>query len=137
MIVRERGQSMVEFAIVSPLFLLLLVGVAALGVVARTDGAVAAVASESARAAALASTPASAVAAGQARGAAVASGYGLNPGEVAVKIDTNAFGRGGRVAATADYTLVLNLPLLDTALSTVSFERRGIEPVAPNRSFRP
>jgi len=61
---RARGQALVEFVLVTPLFLLLIVGVMALGVVVRTDGAVSAIATEAARAAALASTPAAAVTAG-------------------------------------------------------------------------
>src|SRR5919206_1259188 len=102
---RSRAQAIVEFALLSPLFLLLLVGVTALGLVMRTDGAVSAVASEAARAAALASTPAAAVSAGRARGADVAQGYGLDPSQLVVAVDTSAFGRGGEVGATADYTL--------------------------------
>ncbi len=134
---RARAQSLVEFALVSPVFLLLFVGVVALGLVARTDGAVSAVALEAARAAALASTPPAAVAAGQARAADVAAGYGLSPAHVVVNVDTRAFTRGGQVRTTADYTLVPNLPLLDSVLNTVAFHRVGVEPIAPNRSFRP
>jgi Flp pilus assembly protein TadG len=133
---RARAQSLVEFVLISPLLLLLVVGVTALGLVVRTDGAVSAVASEAARAAALASTPAAAVAAGQARGATVAEGYGLDPHRVTVNVDTSAFGRGGQVRTTADYTLALNLPLLDSTLKAVPFHRTGVEPIAPNRSFR-
>jgi hypothetical protein len=133
---RARAQSLIEFVLITPLVLLLTTGVVALGLVARTDGAVSAVASEAARAAALASTSASAVTAGQARGADVAVGYGLDPRQVRIGVDTSAFGRGGQVGTTADYTLVLELPLLDTTLKTVSFHRVGIEPIAPNRSFR-
>jgi Flp pilus assembly protein TadG len=133
---RARGQALVEFVLVTPLFLLLIVGVMALGVVVRTDGAVSAIATEAARAAALASTPAAAVTAGRTRGGDVAQGYGLDPNQVTVNVDTSAFGRGGEVGTTADYTLALNLPLLDPILRTVSFHRVGIEPIAPNRSFR-
>jgi len=131
-----RAQALVEFVLVMPLFLLLIVGVTALGLVVRTDGAVSAVASEAARSAALASSPAAAVTAGKTRGGDVAQGYGLNPNQVMVNVDTSAFGRGGEVGTTADYTLILNLPLLDSTLRTVSFHRAGIEPIAPNRSFR-
>jgi Flp pilus assembly protein TadG len=133
---RARAQALVEFVLVTPLFLLLVVGVAALGLVVRTDGAVAAVATEAARSAALASTPAAAVTAGRTRGGNVAQGYGLDPNQVMINVDTSAFGRGGEVGTTADYTLVLNLPLLDGTLRTVSFHRVGVEPIAPNRSFR-
>ena len=133
---RARAQALVEFVLVTPLFLLLVVGVAALGLVVRTDGAVAAVAAEAARSAALASTPAAAITAGRTRGGNVAQGYGLDPSQVMVNVDTSAFGRGGEVGTTADYTLVLNLPLLDGTLRTVSFHRVGVEPIAPNRSFR-
>jgi len=131
-----RAQALVEFVLMSPLFLLLIVGVTALGLVVRTDGAVSAVASEAARAAALASTPATAVTAARTRGGDVAQGYGLDPNQVFVNVDTSAFGRGGEVGTTADYVLVLSLPLLDTRLRTVSFHRVGIEPIALHRSFR-
>jgi len=128
---------MVEFPLVSPLFLLLFVGVVALALVARTDGAVSAVASEAARAAALAATPSAAVTTGRSRGADVAAGYGLNPGRLSISVDTSAFARGGHVVTTADYSLALNLPLFDSALlNTVAFHRVGVEPIAPNRSFR-
>jgi len=133
---RARAQALIEFVLLTPLFLLLFVGVAALGLVVRTDGAVSAVASEAARAAALASTPAAAVTAGRTRAGDVAQGYGLDPNQVIVNVDTSAFGRGGEVGTTADYTLSLNLPLLGSTLKTVSFHRVGIEPIAPNRSFR-
>ncbi len=132
---RAGGQTIVEFALVSPLLLLALVGIIALGLVVRTDGAISAVASEAARAAALASSPSAAVAAGQARAVAVAQGYGL--GQVTVSVDASAFRRGGQVVATADYTLVLNLPMLDATVKTVPFHRVDVEPIAPNRSFWP
>jgi Flp pilus assembly protein TadG len=132
---RTGGQAIVEFALVSPLLLLAVVGIVALGLVGRTDGAVSAVASEAARAAALASSPSAAIAAGQARAAAVAQGYRL--GQVSVNVDTRAFRRGGQVVATADYTLVLNLPMLDATVKTVPFHRVDVEPIAPNRSFWP
>jgi len=131
-----RGQALIEFVLLTPLFLMLVVGVIGLGLVVRTDGAVSAVASEAARAAALASTPAVAVIAGRTRGGDVAQGYGLDPNKVMINVDTSAFGRGGEVGTTADYTLALNLPLLDSTLKTVSFHRVGMEPIAPNRSFR-
>jgi Flp pilus assembly protein TadG len=132
---RAGGQAIVEFTLVSPLLLLALVGIIALGLVVRTDGAISAVASEAARAAALASSPSAAVGAGQARAAAVAQGYGLR--QVSVSVDTSAFRRGGQVVATADYTLVQYLPLLDATLKTVPFHHVGVEPIAPNRSFWP
>jgi hypothetical protein len=84
----------------------------------------------------LAATPSAAVTAGRSRGADVAAGYGLNASHLSVNVDTSAFVRGGHVDATANYTLVLNLPLLDGVLSTVAFHRVGVEPIAPNRSFR-
>lgn len=109
----QSGQALVELALVAPLLLFLAFGVLAVGRIAQAHMAVSAVADEAAQTAASASTADAAVAVGLRRGRQVASGYGLTGSALELSVDARAFGRGGRVRATARYTVRLeDLPLL-------------------------
>jgi len=130
----QRAQAIVEAAVIFPALLALAIGAVGVGLVARTDGAVAAVALEAARAASEASTPAQAVTDGQARGYAVARGYGLG-NSVQVNVDTRSFGRGGEVSAEVDYTLSLDQAFI-LGWAKVPFRITRVEPIEPYRSFR-
>jgi len=132
---RQRGQALVETALMMPVLLLALMGAAGIGLVARTDGGVAGVAMEAARAAALASTPAAAEAAGNERAHQVAEGYGLTDPSLHVDVDTSDFRRGGEVRSIVTYRLSLQaLPLVGWV--EVPLRRTGAQPIARNRSFR-
>lgn len=109
----ERGQALVETALVIPVLLLLAFGVVAVGRLTQAQMAVSAVAREAARAAALASTQAEALADGTARGHEVAAGYGLGNGSFRLSVEPGDFARGGQVRAAAHYVVALDdLPLL-------------------------
>src|SRR5262249_22207395 len=83
--------------------------------------AVSGVSREAARTAALADSAAEAEAVGMARGQDVAAGYGLGNGTLELAVDPGDFARGGRVEASARYTVALDdLPLLGWASVTVS-----------------
>jgi hypothetical protein len=125
----RRGQAFVEAALVLPVLLLLVFGVAAVGRLTLAQSSVSAVAREAARAAAGASSGPEAVARGLDRGRAVAEGYGLAAGALELELDADAFGRGGWVQARARYTVRLSdLPLLGwTAVRVQADDRERVE----------
>lgn len=109
----ERGQALVETALVVPLVLLLVFGVVAVGRLTQAQMAMSAVAREAARGGALANSAAEATQWGLARGQDVAVGYSLNNGTFELTVDPGGFERGGQVRAAARYQVVLDdLPLL-------------------------
>ena len=117
----QRGQALVETALVIPMLLLLAFGVIGVGSVTQAQMGVSAVAREAARAAALADDPVRAVQAGLARGREVAAGYNLANGSLHLAIDPGTMARGASVAATASYEVDLaDLPLLGWTRVSVS-----------------
>lgn len=110
----QRGQALVETALVVPLVLLLVFGVVGVGRLTQAQMGVSAVAREAARAGALASTAGEAAEWGTTRGRDVAAGYGLGNGSLDLRVDPGAFDRGGQVRASARYTVELeDLPLMN------------------------
>ncbi len=130
----ERGQALVELALVIPILLLLAFGVIGAGRVTEAQMGVSAVAREAARAAALANDPGDAASQGMARGQQVASGYNLANGSLQLVVNAGGFTRGGTVQAVAHYTVSLaDLPLLGWAHITVGSSH--LERVDLYRSF--
>lgn len=123
----QRGQALVETALVVPLLLLLAFGVIAAGRVTQAQMGVSAVAREAARAAALANGPGQSASDGMARGQEVAAGYNLGNGSLELSVAPGSFRRGDAVRASARYTVSFgDLPLLGWARVTVGsthFER--------------
>jgi hypothetical protein len=129
----ERGQALVELALVVPLLLLLALGVLGLSRVLHARMGVVGVAREAARAAALASSPTQAVELGTARGREAALGYGLTNGSFRLGVDPGSLERGGWVRAEARYEAVLaDLPLF--GLERVALAARHDERVERWRS---
>jgi TadE-like protein len=117
---RERGQAIVELALVVPVLLVLAFGVVGVGRVIQAQMGVSAVAREAARAAALANSPAQAAGDGMTQGREVATGYSLSNGSLQLEVDGGSLERGSTVAASAHYTVDLSdLPLLGWAHITV------------------
>ena len=109
----ERGQALIETALVAPLLLLLVFGLVGVTRVLQAQMAVGAVAREAARSGSLAGTAVEALALGNARGHEVARGHGLTNGSFQLAVDPGAFARGGQVRSIARYELALDdLPLL-------------------------
>lgn len=117
----QRGQALVELALVIPILFLLGFGVVAVGRVTDAQMGVSAVAREAARAAALTNDPTAAGSQGLERGREVAAGYHLGDGSLQLTVSAGDFNRGGTVQASARYTVALaDLPLLGWAQLTVS-----------------
>ena len=109
----ERGNALVEAALVIPVLLLPAFGVVGAGRVVQAQTAVSAVAREAARAAALADSPAEAASNGFTRGEEVAAGYRLTNGSLRITLDPRGLARGGQVRTAASYEVTLHdLPLM-------------------------
>jgi Flp pilus assembly protein TadG len=118
---RQRGQALVETALVLPVLLLLAFGVVGGGRVTQAQMGVSAVAREAARAAALADEPSAATLAGLERGQEVASGYLLRNGSLRIVVEPGSMARGSAVRATVSYEVRLDdLPLLGWAVVPLS-----------------
>ena len=129
----ERGQALVEAALVIPILLSLVFGVVAVGRVVQAELGVVAVAREAAKAAAVAETPSEALAQGSARGQETANGYNLTNGSFGLSVDAGAFERGGQIRASAHYQVSLHdLPLLGWV--TVPLQSSHVERVDLYRS---
>ena len=129
----ERGQALLETALVMPVVLLLVSGIVGVYRVTGAQGAISATAAEAARAGALANTPSDALAHAVARGQDVARGYGLTNGSLELSVDATRFGRNGQVRTAARYQVELvDLPLF--GWTRVSVSATGLEWVDPYRS---
>lgn len=112
----ERGNALVETALILPLLLLPAFGVVGAGRVVQAQMAVSAVARETARAAALADSPAEASSIALARGEEVAAGYRLTNGSLRLALEPGSLARGGQVRTSATYDVALDdLPLMGWA----------------------
>ncbi|MHB1131016.1 MAG: TadE family protein [Chloroflexota bacterium] len=132
----QRGQALVETALVVPLLLFLAFGVVGVGRVTQAQLGVAAVAREAALAGALANNAEEALARGSARGQEVATGYNLRNGTLGLAVDVGTFGRGGQVRTAARYEVRLDdLPLMGWARIVTRSEHS--ERVDPYRSRWP
>jgi hypothetical protein len=125
---RERGNAVVELAVLAPIVGVLLAGLAAVAIAIQAQLGLVSVAEEAALAATYASSSAQAVTLGQARGQRVGEGYALRNGSLVVTIDASGFAPGGVVRATAHYQLSAEqVPLL--GLAHLDLEQRHAEPV--------
>ena len=126
----QRGQALVETALVVPMLLMLAFGVVGIGRVAEGQMGVSAVAREVARTAALADSPEEATVRGLARGQEVAAGYRLTNGSLRVTIDPGGLSRGATVRTTTRYEVALDdLPLMGWArvqVGSIHLERTDL-----------
>jgi hypothetical protein len=117
----ERGQALVESALVLPLMLLLVFGVVMSGRLVQAQLAVQAAAREAGRSLAAAPSRSDGLADAEARAREVLTGRGLDVERFDLALDAGAFERGGTVAATARYRVPLgDLPLLGHVELTLS-----------------
>lgn len=123
---RQRGNAVVELAVLAPVFGVLLAGLAAVAITVQAQLGLVSVAEEAALAATYASGPDQAADFGQQRGQAVGRGFALRNGSLAVTIDATGFAPGSIVRATAHYRLSADqVPLL--GLAHIDLEQRHAE----------
>ena len=130
----ERGSATVELVILTPLLILLLLFVVALGRLAGARIDVDGVAAQAARAASIARSPQAATSNAQQTAASVLSSQHITCAHLAVTVDTTDFTPGGSVAVTvscavdlADLT-GLHLPMTETVAN------RAVSPIDTYRS---
>jgi Flp pilus assembly protein TadG len=130
----ERGQGVVEAAIILPVLLLLVFGLLGVERVLHAETGVQAVAHDAARTAALANSAAEAAQRGAAAGLATAGMYRLDPADLGLTVDAQDFQRGGRVASRAQYVVRFSdLPLLGWLAIPVG--STNVQPVDRYRAF--
>lgn len=105
---RDRGSAAVELALITPLLVLTLLLVVALGRLAQTQLRVNDAAHQAARAASLARDPASATARARATAAAALDSGGASCRSMAVNVDTSDFRPGGTVTVTVSCVTALD-----------------------------
>ena len=132
---RSRAQGLLEFALVLPLLVGVLVATLLVARVLWSHQVVWALAGEAARAGALGATAADADRRARDRADQVAADVSLDPERLAVQVDTSRFGRGGRVTVRASYTVLPLAPIgpLATAGAWV-VDAQAHEPVDRFRS---
>jgi hypothetical protein len=125
----ERGNALLETALVVPLLLTLGLGVVGVGRLTQAQMGVRSVAREAARSAVLATSGSAAVSRGLERAYAVAAGYGLRAGALRVAVEPGDFVRGGAVRVDVTYDVTLDdLPFLQwTSLRLSDFHVERID----------
>ncbi|HEX2184393.1 MAG TPA: nuclease-related domain-containing protein, partial [Chloroflexota bacterium] len=126
----ERGQALLETALIIPLLLVLALGVVGVGRIVSGHMGLTAAVREAARSAALAGDALEAKDRGERRGQEVAAGYRLDRTSLVLTVDAAGFGRGGQVQAVGQYRVTLgDLPLLGWV--DVPLTRRHVERIDP------
>lgn len=125
----QRGQAVIEAAIILPVLLLLVFGVLGVERVLHAEAAVQAVAHDAARSAALANSVADAAQAGEAAGLATAASYRLDRANLTLSVDARDYRRGGLVVSRAQYLVHFgDVPLLGwLALPLGSTNRQPVD----------
>lgn len=117
----ERGQALLEAALVLPVLLILAFGVVMVGRVVHAKVAVQAAAREGGRVMATATSQEQALMQGRDAVLRAAAGYGLGEDRFSAELDASNFARGGRVHVSVTYRVPLvELPLLSQADVIVS-----------------
>ena len=110
----QRGQALLEAALIIPVLLVLAFGVVMAGRAAHSKIAVQAAAREASRTLATAPSESEGLAAAQQRAVSVAGGYDLSLDQLTVDVNANGFQRGGVASADVTYRVnVADLPLLN------------------------
>lgn len=130
----ERGSATVELVILTPLLILLLLFVVALGRLAGARIDVGGAAAQAARAASIARSPAAASSFAQQTAASALASQHITCAHLDVSVDTSDFVPGGSVAVTVSCAVQLSdLTGLDLP-ATETVANRSVEPIDTYRS---
>ena len=132
---RRPGQALLEFALVLPLLVGVLIATLLLARVLWSHQVVWALAGEAARAGALGATAAEADQRARDRAGQMADDASLDPDRLTVQVDTSRFGRGGWVSVSASYQVLPLAPIGPFAESSAwVVDAQAQEPVDRYRS---
>jgi Flp pilus assembly protein TadG len=133
--VRREGQALLEFALVLPLLVGILISALLLARVLWSHQVVWALAGEAARAGALGTSAADADQRARNRAGQMAEDASLDPGRLTLGVDTRHFGRGGWVLVSASYHVLQLAPIGPLAAAdTWVVDAEAREPVDRFRS---
>lgn len=133
----EAGSATAELVILTPLLILFLLLVVALGRLSGARGEVDGAAAQAARAASITRDPASATLAAQQTAAAALASEHLTCANLGVDVDTAAFTPGGTVAVTVSCTVDLSTLTGLHLPATRTLTDRFVEPIDAYRSTSP
>ena len=133
----ETGSATAELVILTPLLILFLLFVVALGRLSGARGQVDGAAAQAARAASITRDPAAATLAAQQTVAASLSSQHLTCAHLGVAVDTTAFTPGGTVAVTVSCTVDLSTLTGLHLPATRTLTDRFVEPIDTYRSATP
>ncbi|HZT67392.1 MAG TPA: TadE/TadG family type IV pilus assembly protein [Acidimicrobiales bacterium] len=133
----ETGSATAELAILTPLLILFLLLVVALGRLSGARGEVDGAAAQAARAASITRDPSAATLAAQQTAAASLASEHLTCAHLGVAVDTAAFAPGGTVAVTVSCTVGLSTLTGLHLPATRTLTDRFVEPIDTYRSATP
>lgn len=131
----DQGSSMVELAIVTPVVIVLLFVMVALGRYSHSKIVVEQAAAAAARAASQTSSPGNASRAAQDAAAATLSGAGLSCAHMDASVDTAAFRPGGQVSVTVTCSADLSQLALAGVPGSASLSATSVAPLEAFRQF--
>lgn len=131
----DRGSSIIELVIVTPIVIVLLFTMVALGRYSQNKILVEQASAASARAASLTSSPGQAQRAAQSAALDTLSGAGLACAQMTVSVDTSVFRPGGRVSVTVTCTADLSSLALAGVPGSASLNSSSTAPLEAFRAF--
>ena len=132
---KDRGSSILEVAIVTPVVIVLLFVMVALGRYSHSSVLVEQAAAAASRAASLTSSPGQANRAAQDAAAATLSGAGLACAHLDASVDTSAFRPGGQVSVTVTCSADLSALALAGVPGSASLKSTSVAPLEAFRQF--
>ncbi len=133
--VGDRGSSIIELVIVTPIVIVLLFTMVALGRYSQNNILVEQASAAAARAASLTSSPGQAQRAAQGAADATLSGAGLACAAMTVSVDTSVFRPGGQVSVTVTCTSDLSSLALTGVPGSATLHSTSAAPLEAFRAF--
>ena len=131
----DRGSSIIELAIVTPIVIVLLLTMVALGRYSENKILVEQASAAAARAASMTSSPGQAGRAAQSAAQDTLSGAGLSCGQMTAAVDTSVFRPGGQVSVTVTCTADLSELALAGVPGSASLTSTSAAPLEAFRQF--
>jgi Flp pilus assembly protein TadG len=131
----DRGSAIIELAIVTPVVIVLVLTMVALGRYSQSRIVVEQAASAAARAASLTSSPGAATQAAQDAAQSTVSGAGLSCAQMTAAVDISAFRPGGQVTVTVTCAADLSALTLSGVPGSATLQFTAAAPLETFRQF--